>query len=829
MPSLHLVLAIWSCVAALVAAAAGAGHWAITQERDNALDATRERVERLASGAEAALNRTLISVDLLLADLGPLVAPTGSVDRVAARVALRSVVKRHLEFRDLAVIDLGGEVLAAALDQTERLGVPLPEPFLRSIVEQSTPTLAVSAPVRNFASAEYAIYLVRPLRLGSGERVIVVAELPVSSVTAILAPAAQIPGLEVTLERDDGLLMASVPAADGLMGHALPAPLPAQSLSGSAVRSPARLDRADSTLAARPLLYRSLRISAAISDSAALATWREHRALVLGAITAFIAMLLAAGGATHWQVGRLARARQELAQAKRIMDQALSSMADAFLLCDAQDRVVAWNERYVEVFPVVAPVIAVGQKFEALLDVVVATLPLDDGDAWQRRQTWREWRLAQRRSGNGMFEQELADGSVIHVIDRRTPDGGTVSVMRDITLAERKLAQAKAAAEASSQAKSQFLASMSHEIRTPLNGVLGMNDLLLRTPLSQEQRQFARTIRSSGRALLALIDDILDLSRVEAGRLELRVAEFDPRRLVEEVGASVATRAHEKQLALDIRIQPGLPAVVEGDEGRLRQVLFNLIGNAVKFTERGSVTVDVAFEQIDHAHVQLRIAVTDTGIGIPAEALPHLFERFRQADSSIARRYGGSGLGLAISRGLVALMGGNIGVESEPGHGSRFTVTLELSCSLAKQIAPADSQMAPWHEGESQCLRILVAEDNEVNQLVVTAMLSQLGHDCELACNGLEAVEKVSANRYDLVLMDIHMPGLDGLAAARRIRALGGEAARVPIVALTAHAMRDDLDACLRAGMNDHLAKPLEQRELARVIARATAGEAALA
>jgi CheY-like chemotaxis protein len=259
--------------------------------------------------------------------------------------------------------------------------------------------------------------------------------------------------------------------------------------------------------------------------------------------------------------------------------------------------------------------------------------------------------------------------------------------------------------------------------------------------------------------------------------------------------------------------------VLQGDEGRLRQVLFNLIGNAVKFTERGSISVDVGYRLRDDGQVELSAAVRDTGIGIPASALPTLFERFIQADSGIARRYGGSGLGLAISRGLVDLMGGRIDVETEPGRGSLFCVTVALQRSDLPQLAVADTQMDVASD-MSQGLRILVAEDNEVNQLVISAMLAQLGHSCDLARDGLEAVAKVSASPYDLVLMDVHMPDLDGLAATRRIRALHGNVASIPIIALTANAMAEDRHAYIEAGMDDHVAKPIEAAVLARAIGR---------
>jgi signal transduction histidine kinase/ActR/RegA family two-component response regulator len=539
----------------------------------------------------------------------------------------------------------------------------------------------------------------------------------------------------------------------------------------------------------------------------------------------FVLMILAAGAAAHWFFVRMTCARIEIAQAKAIMDRALEAMTDGLLLCDADDKVVAWNSRYLEIFPWLQDVVRVGVSFERFVDVAARAVVPDDRDAAQR-EAWRTMRLSMHRSGHGIYEQELANGSVIHVIERRTPDGGVVSVFRDITTSERELSRAKHAAEAANRAKSQFLAAMSHEIRTPLNGVLGMNSLLLRTPLSEEQRGYAGTIRSSGKALLTLINDILDLSKIEAGKLDLVVNDFDLRRLLDDVTASVATRAHEKGLSLQARWVTAVPEVLRGDDSRLRQVLFNLIGNAIKFTEQGGVTVEVAHRALGAERIELAIAIRDTGIGIAAEALPTLFKRFTQADSGITRRYGGSGLGLAISRELIDLMGGRLAVETDVGKGSTFRVTLAFKLGSSTHLAPEETDFAPGPDGAAG-LDVLVAEDNDVNQLVIRAVLTQMGHRCELVGDGLTVVERAAARHWDLVLMDIQMPGLDGLTATRRIRALPGALGRVPIVALTANAMTEERRSYLDAGMDDHLSKPLDARQLARMLSRLTQTAAA--
>jgi signal transduction histidine kinase/ActR/RegA family two-component response regulator len=464
------------------------------------------------------------------------------------------------------------------------------------------------------------------------------------------------------------------------------------------------------------------------------------------------------------------------------------------------------------------------------------------------QQTTREFALAGR-------ERPLFARLEIAPLEPHAPGAGCRATITDISdrkAAEEALQKAKAAAEAANEAKNQFLANMSHELRTPLNVVLGMVELALPRQADPAAKDFLETAKSSADLLLAELSDLLDLTKIEAGMLELDATAFSLRHVVQEVAQALAPQASAKGLALSCSIGPEVPDALTGDQVRLRQVLLNLAANAVKFTERGEVEIRVrhlpaadgpsvggrsagaregSAPAADSPHpnplpkgegtVGLEFTVRDTGIGIPPAQLERIFQRFAQADASTTRRYGGSGLGLAISSSLIAMMGGRIGVESELGRGSTFSFGLRLP--LAKDLPAPRQTGSSVSPAPAAKLRILLAEDTPANQKLAAFILRERGHTVEIAEDGEQSL-RMAEEDFDVILMDVSMPRMDGLDAAKAIRAREQGRRRVPIIAMTAHAMKEDRDRCLAAGMDAYLSKPIDRQKMIDLVERLAAG-----
>ncbi len=515
------------------------------------------------------------------------------------------------------------------------------------------------------------------------------------------------------------------------------------------------------------------------------------------------------------------RARDEASETQAILHTLLESMTDGVGLLDAERRVVHLNTAVRRMFGFSPDVATRGMKIEDLL-----RLQDEAGDrvVVDGRVLSIEERLARVLDPAGCrFERQLPSGRHIEFSFRPAGNGGTLGIYRDITelkLRQMEVERERDAAEAANRAKSTFLATMSHEIRTPMNGVVGTAELLERQNLTARQKQLVTTVRTSGEALLRIIDDVLDFSKIEAGRMELEEAPFQLRALVESACQTLSVQAELKGLSIVAVVEPGTPDDLSGDTTRLRQILFNLIGNAIKFTDRGRIEVTVRTLARAEGRVRLAISVADSGIGVSEEQMARLFLPFSQADTSTTRLYRGTGLGLSIVRKLAEQMGGDASVRSTVGKGSTFTVTLDLALAAAPvAVMPPAREIA----GGPFVGKVLAVDDHAMNLEVLNRQLEALGVEVDLAGSAVEALSLWRQETYALVLTDVHMPHMDGFELTSRIRAeetLAGSGKRIPIVALTADTLKGEADRCLAAGMNGYLAKPLTLDRLREAVGR---------
>jgi signal transduction histidine kinase/HPt (histidine-containing phosphotransfer) domain-containing protein/ActR/RegA family two-component response regulator len=531
-------------------------------------------------------------------------------------------------------------------------------------------------------------------------------------------------------------------------------------------------------------------------------------ALFLAAAALVVVGALRSTRQLHQLLAAAETARHDAERSRTQLRQAIESISEGFALYDVQDRLVLCNDRYRAFYPEGARLIRPGSLL-ARIDH-----PSDPG-----------------HGRAGVAEEHLADGRWVLVSDRVTEDGGFVCVRTDVSELKRReleLSEATAhleqqakevrelaeAAQQGSRAKSQFLATMSHEIRTPLTAILGFTDLLARSPLTSEQHEHLRIVRDTGHTLLTVVNDILDLSKLEAGKMSLERIPVALPALLRETLATTQLLGAEKGLAFAAELAPDLPAWVASDPVRLKQVAGNLLFNALKFTEKGRITLRATVAGQEAGAVRVRVAVEDTGSGISAGQRARLFGMFEQADQSTTRRFGGTGLGLAICRRLVEGMGGRIGAESAPGRGSTFWFELPLRPVAPPGPAAAAAAIA----APARALRVLAVDDVATNRLLLTALVRELGHAPVTAEDGVKAVAAAGRERYDLILMDLHMPGMDGLMAARAIRAGEGPNLATPIVALSADVLPETVAACRAVGMAGHLAKPVDRQRLRELL-----------
>lgn len=522
-------------------------------------------------------------------------------------------------------------------------------------------------------------------------------------------------------------------------------------------------------------------------------------------------------------------ANEKVQIAERRLWHSIETIQDGFAFFDSDNRMIVANRAYLAVFEELEeaqPGITYPRILQLLTEEGIVNIGHEPPADWRARMQDR-W----QQDDPEPMEIQLWNGEHVRIFDRRGPSGDVVSLALNITSSvryEEQLHDARERAEAANRAKSAFLANMSHEIRTPMNGVVGMADLLTETDLNNEQRLFVETIKHSGEALLVIINDVLDYSKIEADKLVLHPEPFDLEKTLNEVVMLLQPTARGKGLALKVDYDRSVPTSFVGDPGRIRQIVTNLMGNAVKFTLKGEVLLRVVGSNEDVGRTTLQITVEDTGIGIAPDKVDHVFGEFNQVEDDRNRQFEGTGLGLAITKRLIEMMQGQVWVESQEGVGScfGFRITLQVEgdqCADTPHEGDSDTEAqntGPTDKAPSRNIpKVLLAEDNRTNQLVFRKMVGRLDIDLRTANDGFEAFEAFQNDRPDVIFMDISMPGMDGKEATARIRALEGEGPHVPIVAVTAHALDGDREMVIAAGLTDYLTKPLRKDALIEKLA----------
>jgi signal transduction histidine kinase/DNA-binding response OmpR family regulator/HPt (histidine-containing phosphotransfer) domain-containing protein len=998
----HRLGLIGVVVILIIVAAAGLATWDLRQE---AIKTYQQEMSNLGVAFAEQTARNLQSVDLVLDQMQERIRDSGVTTPAQFKLLLAGEdwhgfladrLKNLPQSDLLGLIGADGKLVnysrqwpAPAIDLSER-------DYVRALLLHADPSTLFVGPEKSRSSGGWQVYMIRRITGAHGEFVgAALAVIRTDYLEAFYKSIVLQESGSVTVLARDGTILARYPHTENMMGKKLPidAPWYARVAAGGGLyQSPGYVDGIARVVSVHPLRNYPIVVDVTIAENAALAHWRRQSMFIaLGAFCAVLgfAVLFRALGAQFRQLEKnrasleartselqqtadaLRESQGRLSEKSQLLETTLDHMDEGILMIDAARRVPICNRRAIELMGFPSELMASRPGFDDVLAYLSQQHEFDGVDE----------RVRELIKGDGhrdqplIWERRRPNGRMIEFRHAPLPTGGAVRTYTDITarrsaeeqiaLAREQAEKAREAAESANRAKSDFLANMSHEIRTPMNGVIGMNGLLLQTDLTPEQRECAIAVRDSAEALLALINDILDVSKLEAGKVDLETMDFNLLDTVETAAGLLAPKAHEKGIELGVLVDPAASGGFLGDPTRLRQIILNLVGNAIKFTEKGGVSVEVTMlagsaEKPRH----LRFEIADTGIGMSQEVCARIFETFAQADNSITRRYGGSGLGLTICKQLVELMGGEIGVDSTLGAGSRFWFELSLPLAvnptlgqrslpdkliglhvlvvddvemnrriLVRQLAafgieavpvgdgfaamaelerafhqgnPYDlaivDQMMPGLSGEAlarrvraapgiaetklviassagphglskgtpavvdavltkpvreqslldafaqlfgfggrtrpeppatpapppksdrQPLRILLAEDNKINQQLVTMLLRKADHQVDVVENGELAVEAAASADYDVVLMDVQMPILDGVQATKRIRALPPPKNAVPIIALTAHAMAGAKEEYLAAAMDDYLSKPLNDVALFALLNDVAAG-----
>jgi PAS domain S-box-containing protein len=822
----------------------------LQEKRDAALLDARRESDNLALALSVETSRSFEAIDLLVRQRVSAIRAAGVTDQAslesyASTLAVHDALKA--DAASLPQVDLISLVNADGKVINFNRFWPIPDISLADrdyyqILRTYDPQRPfISVPVQNRGTGTWTIYIARRVNGPDGEFLgLVLGGIKAQYFADLYRGLSLDPDSAIVITRQDGVLLMRRPNIEDQIGRNLAGGLVFKALAQGGGQAGFAEDRSlvDGVLriaSARALTEFPIIVAITRGKDAVLRGWWKE---VMGVMTG--AMLLAICVATVLPI-LLIREREGEANAAALADSEASKRAifesaiHAIVTVDDEGRFIEFNPAAERMY---------GRERRDVIGRVMAELVLPE----PRRQLYVDaMRAWIERRDPVLFDKLLqseglhADGTVFPVEIGVTPIefAGTVRFIahvRDITermRTERQLREreeqaisAKAEAETAGRAKSDFLATMSHEIRTPLNGVIGCTGLLLDTKLDESQRQCALTLKGSADHLLQLLCDILDFSKLDAGKMTLEETSFDLRREISSSVGMLAPRAAAKGIYLNVSVDPEVPHRLLGDAARIRQIILNVAGNAVKFTDTGGVSIQVGNASEEADRVRVAIDVRDTGIGMSASAREGLFQEFSQVGGAAARHYGGTGLGLAISRRLAFSMSGDITVESEPGKGSKFMIRLVLRRDLTVEQMP----MAETKPGQAREiaelaqarfgreLRVLLAEDNRTNQFVCTAMLTKLGCHADIAANGIEATEAASTRAYDVVLMDVMMPEMDGIEATRRIRAREGPNQFAPIIAVTANAFSQDQRDCLDAGMNGFLAKPMTKDKLAEAI-----------